>query len=191
VWNGGATSAFYSMHLNEYNTIPTGKHKIRFTTNHDESAWDSSPFTLFNGKWGALAASVPAIFMGGVPLIYSGQEVGRASTTPFFTKSPINWAANPDMLVAYKQMMQIYVNSEAARKGTLTNYNNSSNVLTFKKSYGNEELLTLVNVRDSIVNYTIPAALQNTTWNDQRTNTVLTLGTTLSLPAYSYYLLKN
>lgn len=191
VWNGGATSAFYSMHLNEYNTIPAGKHKIRFTTNHDESAWDSSPFTLFNGKWGALAASVPAIFMGGVPLIYSGQEVGRASTTPFFTKSPINWAANPDMLFAYKQMMQIYVNSEAARKGTLTNYNNSSNVLTFKKSYGNEELLALVNVRDSIVNYTIPVALQNTTWNDQRTNTVLTLGTTLSLPAYSYYLLKN
>jgi predicted butyrate kinase (DUF1464 family) len=63
--------------------------------------------------------------------------------------------------------------------------------LTFKKSYGNEELLALVNVRDSIVNYTIPAALQNTTWNDQRTNTVITLGTTLSLPAYSYYLLKN
>lgn len=191
VWNGGAASAFYATHLNEYSTIPSGKHKIRFTTNHDESAWDSSPMTLFNGKAGALAASVPTIFLGGVPLIYSGQEVGRASTTPFFTKSPINWAANPDMLQAYKQLYTIYTNSTAARKGTITNYNASSHVVTFKKTYGTEELLVLVNVRDSIVNYNIPAALQNTSWNDQRTNAAMNLGTTISLPAYSYYLLKN
>lgn len=191
VWNGGASSAFYATHLNEYSAIPSGKHKIRFTTNHDESAWDSSPMTLFNGKAGALAASVPTIFLGGVPLIYSGQEVGRASTTPFFTKSPINWAANPDMLQAYKQLYTIYSNSTAARKGTITNYNASSHVVTFKKTYGTEELLVLVNVRDSIVNYNIPAALQNTSWNDQRTNAAMNLGTTLSLPAYSYYLLKN
>jgi glycosidase len=95
------------------------------------------------------------------------------------------------MLQAYKQLYTIYSNSTAARKGTITNYNASSHVVTFKKTYGTEELLVLVNVRDSIVNYNIPAALQNTSWNDQRTNAAMNLGTTLSLPAYSYYLLKN
>ena len=51
-----------------------GKKKLRYTTNHDESAWDATPMTLFNGKQGALAASVITSYLNGVPLIYGSQE---------------------------------------------------------------------------------------------------------------------
>ncbi|HAB51278.1 MAG TPA: alpha-amylase, partial [Ignavibacteriales bacterium] len=94
----------------EYNNIPSGKHKLRFTTNHDESAWDATPITIFNGKKGALAASVITIYLGGVPLIYGSQEVGVSNTIPFFTRQPINWSLNPDMLKTYKELLSVYNN---------------------------------------------------------------------------------
>ena len=86
VWNGASSSTLTTTHQLEYGNIPAGKGKVRFTTNHDESAWDASPISLFNGKNGALAASVVNIFSGAVPLLYTGQEVGKTGTTPFFSK---------------------------------------------------------------------------------------------------------
>ncbi|NLK92940.1 MAG: alpha-amylase, partial [Bacteroidales bacterium] len=83
IFNGETATSLYTTHVSEYATVPQGKHRMRYTTNHDESAWEDTPITFFNGKNGALAASVTAIFMDGVPLFYTGQEVGRASKLPF------------------------------------------------------------------------------------------------------------
>ena len=77
-FNGQSAKGAFLTHTNEYNVVPAGKHLLRFTTNHDQSAWESTPMVLFKGKQGALAASVATIFMEGVPLFYTGQEVGRA-----------------------------------------------------------------------------------------------------------------
>lgn len=190
VWSGTTSSSLYNTHLSEYTNTPAGKHKIRFTTNHDESAWDASPWSLFNGKAGALAASVSAIFMGGVPLIYSGQEVGRSTTTPFFTNSPINWTINQDMLQAYKDMLAFHNQSAAARKGTISNFVNSSNVLCIKKVLGSESVVIIVNVRNSTQSYAVPSPLTGT-WTNALTNASYTLGSTVSLAPYQYILLKN
>jgi glycosidase len=190
-WGGTATSGIFSTDVSEYSSVPVGKHKIRFTTNHDESAWNSSPMTLYNGKLGALAASVSTIFMRGVPLIYCGQEVGRSSLQPFFTKSPINWNANQDMLLAYKNMLQFYSSSNAARKGALSTFAGSSDILCFQRTYDTEKVLIMVNARDSTVTYTIPPALQGTTWINALDNSNLTFGASQSLTNYQYLILKN
>ncbi|MDX9942166.1 MAG: alpha-amylase family glycosyl hydrolase, partial [Bacteroidales bacterium] len=100
VFNGQNANILYTTHTGEYAGVPQGKHLLRYTTNHDESAWDATPMTLFNGQQGALAAAVATTFMGGVPLIYTGQEVGRTATLPFFSQSPVDWTANPTMLAA-------------------------------------------------------------------------------------------
>jgi 1,4-alpha-glucan branching enzyme len=107
VWTGASTATLTTVNQLEYGNIPSGKGKVRFTTNHDESAWDASPMTLFNGKNGAIAASVINIFSGGVPLLYTGQEVGKTGTTPFFNNSNINWTANADMLAAYQKLYEM------------------------------------------------------------------------------------
>ncbi len=190
-WAGSTTSGFIATNISEYTSVPVGKHKIRFTTNHDESAWESTPITMFNGKLGALAASVPTIFMGGVPLIYSGQEVGRTSVLPFFTKSPINWNLNPDMLLAYKNMLQFYVGSAASRRGTISTFTGSTDVLCFQKSLGTDKVLIMVNARNNALDYSIPAVLQGSNWINAMDNSNITLGTTLSLTNYEYLILKN
>lgn len=183
-------STVFNINTSEYNSVPDGKKKLRYTTNHDESAWDATPMTLFNGKQGALAASVITSYLNGVPLIYGSQEVGTVNTVPFFTKQPINWLLNPDMLSSYKKIFTFYNFSNALRNGTLETFPNTA-VVSFKKTLVNEQVLVLVNTRNSNITYNIPTTLQSTTWTNAFDNSSITLSTSISLSAYQYLVLKN
>jgi hypothetical protein len=190
VFSGQPASGLSATHTSEYSSIPAGKHKLRFTTNHDESAWDATPMTLFNGKQGALAASVIATFMGGVPMIYGSQEVGRLETLPFFTNSPVNWAQNPDMLTEYQKIMTFYSGSEPAKTGTLVSYPNND-ISAFIRRTESEELACLVNVRNSAVTYTLPAAIGTQVWENVLTGSVMGEDDSIVLEAYGYLILTR
>jgi hypothetical protein len=75
IYTETAATELFATHISEYRYVPEGKHRMRYTTNHDKSAWENTPMVFFNGKAGALAASVTAIFMERVSLFYTGQEV--------------------------------------------------------------------------------------------------------------------
>jgi glycosidase len=188
IYQGEAVGKLQIAQINEYSGTPEGKHWVRFTTNHDESAWDATPMTLFNGKEGALAASVAAIFTGGVPLIYGSQEVGTVSNVPFFSNSVINWSANPDMLQAYKEILQLYTDHEAARSGENTFYVDND-VLCLLKSTSEEEFLIITNLRDDGIHFDVPEELENSTWTDAINNTLFELTDSLTLDPYAYLLL--
>lgn len=185
VWNGAATSTLTTTNQLEYGNIPSGKGKIRFTTNHDESAWDASPMSLFNGKNGAIAASVVTIFSGGVPLLYTGQEVGKTGTTPFFTNSTINWTSNADMLAAYQKLYTIYNNNSAARSSTISAYQLSNDLVCWKKTNGSSSVLILVNVRNATINATLPPALTGN-FNNLISGISENLSSALTLTPYAY-----
>jgi glycosidase len=190
VWKGENAQNLIATHNSEYSGIPAGKHKLRFTTNHDESAWDASPMTLFNGKNGALAASAAAIFLGGVPLIYTGQEVGKTGTTPFFSKSPVDWNVNSDMLAEYKKMMNLNHLLKLNSKRSLTNYS-AQDVIVFKRYDNTNEILLVINVRNKQVNYSIPVALQNTVWTNSKNGMTTTLTNSLTLNNYEYLIFQK
>jgi glycosidase len=189
VWTGASTATLTSANQLEYGNIQSGKGKIRFTTNHDESAWDASPMTLFNGKNGAIAASVVNIFSGGVPLLYTGQEVGKTGTTPFFNNSNINWTANADMLAAYQKLYEIYNTEAAARGNSVSAYQLSNDLICWKKSNGSASVLILVNVRNSTISVALPPILTGNFTNlysDQNE----TVSTNFSLAPYAYRIYK-
>jgi glycosidase len=185
-----AASSLFAVHNAEYAGLPGGKQKLRFTTNHDESAWDATPMVLFNGEKGALAASVITIYLGGVPLIYGSQEVGVEENIPFFSNSPINWSLHPGMLQAYKDIIKIHNNSDALKKGSLVTYPDPD-VVAFKRSYEQKEVLVLVNVRNRTVAYDITAELENTSWNDAFKGSVVTLQGSIDLGAFEYRVLTK
>lgn len=189
-FNGQSATGLFSAHANEYDLVPAGKHLLRFSTNHDQSAWENTPMVLFHGKQGALAASVPTIFMEGVPLFYTGQEVGRVATVPFFSNDPINWNENPDMLQAYKDMMSFYTQSEVARLGV--NEDHSTNeVVMFTKTLDAEQLFILVNTRNAMVETTVPDELENLNWTDALTGDTLQFGATVQLTNYQYIIARR
>jgi glycosidase len=172
----------------EYLNLPEGKQKLRFTTNHDESAWDATPMEMFNGERGAIAASVAAIFLGGVPLIYGSQEVGVEETIPFFSNQPIDWSQNPQMLQEYKDIMKAYAALSHLKNGELSNYS-TYDVLCFKRSVLPEEYLVVENLRNSQITFDFPPALENTTWQNSFNGNSFVIPALIDLEAYEYLLL--
>lgn len=94
------------------------------------------------------------------------------------------------MLATYKQLLAFYNSSDALRKGGLTPYADAD-VIAFAKQYQNEHALILVNTRNRTVTYNMPSALISSTWTNISNNTTMTLGNTLTLFPYQYYLLKQ
>ncbi len=183
--SGHHAEGCYDIHLNEYSSIPVGSHKLRFTSNHDESAWDNTPLVLFNSIEGSMAAFVISAYMGGVPLIYNGQEVACPKKLPFFTKSPIDWTTNSTIFGEYKKIMAFRAAHAALRTGDLESFTDSD-ISVFKRKSANDEVLVLVNTRNEAKDFTIPSTLENSIWRDGFDNATVNLNKPVSLKPYEY-----
>jgi 1,4-alpha-glucan branching enzyme len=86
VWKGEPAHTFVDQALAD-----TGTRRLRFTTNHDETAWDQPPITLFGGSAGARAAYVAMALLPGRPLIYDGQEVESPQKLGLFVREVVAW----------------------------------------------------------------------------------------------------
>ena len=184
---GNATS-FFTTNTTEYAFVPSGKKKLRFTTNHDESNI-ATPISVYGGMNGALAASVIAIYLQGVPLIYCGQEVGVSSTATYNGINTIDWNSNGSMLSAYTSLLGFYNTSSTARTGTLVNYNDS-NVVAFSKTSATQQILVLVNVRNTSKTFVVPNALQGN-WINALNESAITLSGSINLTGFQYLILKR
>lgn len=170
-------------------TLPEGKHVLRFTTNHDYSAWEATPVTLFGGQKAALSAFVVTIASDGVPLLYSSQEAGLSGTVSFFNASVVNWNQNPEVTVMYETIMTTYNNSAALRKGNTT-WQGNSDVWLVIKEYGQEKVAVIANTRNALSSVELPEGLRNRTLTDELTGEAVGLGQNLELDNYQYLILK-
>jgi len=185
-----APSTIFTTNSTEVNSIPSTGTKLRYITNHDDASSDGSTLTVYNSKQGALAAFVMAAYMDGIPLIYDSQEVGYPNAISIFTNVPVDYTANPDMVAAYKKILAFRAAHEAIKTGTLATYNDV-NIVAFEKKSGTDDALVMVNARNSSETFTIPAALQNTTWTNGITGATVTLGTQYTFSAYQYLVLSK
>ena len=175
----------------EFTGTSTTQTVIRYLTNHDVNSSDGTPIDLFGGSKGSTAAFVIAAYMNGVPMIYNGQEVGLTYRLTFpFTNQEIDWTSNPTMMADYKKIIAFRNNNSTIRIGALTTYN-SDDACVFTKKSGTETILVLTNIRSSAINYVFPASLANTTWTDVFSENTVTLNTQLSIPRFSYQVLKK
>lgn len=192
VFAGQAATQLYGTHLSEYNGLASGKHILRWTSNHDQHAWDGTPQSIFGSVGAATAAFVIMSYMGGVPLMYNGQEIATPNQLPFFegSNAAINWNLNPAIKAEHERILNFRKNSAALRRGTLTDYS-SSNVAAFVRKVGNEEVLVLVNVRNSNQDFSLPANLRLTDWQDAYSGAPVSLAATVALGAHQYRVLKR
>jgi glycosidase len=191
LFNGASTpGALFSTNSSEIASLPAPGIKLRYTTNHDDASSDGSTLTVYKSQQGALAAFVLAAYMGGVPLIYGSQEVGYPGSINFFVNVPVDYTANPDVVAAYKQIIAFRAAHEGVKTGVLTAYSDV-NVVAFEKVSGADDVLILVNARNSAETFALPAGLQNTNWTNGLTNTPLTLTTQYVLPPYGYLVLSK
>lgn len=178
------------MNNTEYTNAANGQQVVRYTTNHDVNGSDGTPLSLFGGRNGSMAAFVVTACMKGVPMIYNGQEVGTPYKLVFpFTGKNIDWTLNPDMMAEYKKILVFRSTSAAMRRGQLTSYGDAD-VIAFTKELEGETVLVVSNMRNNVVNFALPAPLQNTAWTDAMNGESITLTSELVIQPYSYLIAK-
>ena len=188
--NGAATS-FDALNTSEYAGASTTQQVVRYTTNHDVNGSDGTPVALFGGNAGAMSAFVIASCYKGVPFVYNGQEAGMTTPITFpFTTVKVQWGAHSDVKRAYQQLLTARAGSPALQHGTPTSYS-TTDVCAFTKAAGSDQALVMVNVRNRPVQYTVPAALANSTWTNALQGGTYSVGSSVSLPAYGYVVLKK
>ena len=188
VFKGAPASDLIKADKAEYDSLPDGKVKLRFTTNHDH-ATEVEPCVQFTNDRGAMAAYVASIFPHGGALIYGSQEVGYPEPINFFKYVPVDWTSKPEIYQEYEELIELYNEHPALRKGTMTAYPDND-VLVFEKVDAAERFLILVNVRNEPKTTTIPENWVGHQTEDEVTDKDITLDATITLEPYQYLILE-
>jgi glycosidase len=124
--------------------------RMRFSSNHDENAWDNPDVVKFGLEGAKLAAVVVATFPG-IPLLYNGQETGSAGKLGLFEKHAVDWHAHPDFREFYTKLFDVRKTHAALASGMLKRLESSdtAHVYAFTRSQGKETIAVVVNFSSS------------------------------------------
>ena len=168
----------------EYDAIPAGKLKLRFTTNHDE-ATKNSTVGEFGGVPGALAAYVAAVFTDGAALVYGEQEVAFPDRINFFDYVPVDWTSHPEVRAQYKALLKVWKENPTLHLGSPDSFT-SDDVLAYAKDGG--KYAVIVNVRPEAVTLDVPVVRAGL-YKNLLTGADVALGGELTLEPFEYQLL--
>jgi glycosidase len=190
VWRGETpASAYVQRMLAEQDSMPAGGMRLRFTTNHDETAWDSPPVTLFRGSAGARAAFVAMALLPGRPMLYNGQEIESPQTLRLFERDPIAWDQRDGAgaRAVYAKVLELARTRPALLRGRLRAVETSlpDDII----AYGRDSLVVLVNARPREARFTVAGfdvggardLLTDRRWQ----------GSVVTLPAYGMLVLER
>ncbi|MGY6560922.1 MAG: alpha-amylase family glycosyl hydrolase [Luteibaculaceae bacterium] len=172
-----------------YKRFPAHTNKMYFTTNHDENSWNGTVHERYGKShmaYFALAATV-----NGMPLIYSGQEVGMDKALRFFEKDTIDWNLRPELAPEYAAFMHLRRNHPAmanhpfGAKPQRLQTSANDKVYAFTRELNGEGVLVLVNLFDKDAKFSADFGFGKD-FTDFRTNAVEAFGSTVTLPKHSY-----
>ena len=128
-----------------------GKARMRFSTNHDRTA-AGAPAQKYNCQDGAMVAAALAYTMGGVPLVYSSQEIGYPERLSIFRDNQpvLDWTAGAATRQEITKLLGISLRP-AMRKGTVTKLGANARTISYLRTYGDETILVVANVRGNAV----------------------------------------
>lgn len=96
-------------------TLPKDAYKMNFITNHDENSWNGTEYERYKG--GVQAFAILTYTLSGMPLIYTGQEIGLQKRLKFFDKDQIpSWSKN-STFDFYKKLNELKHTHPALKAG--------------------------------------------------------------------------
>lgn len=188
VWKGAPASTFVKGELKDMKAMPPGGMRMRFTTNHDETAWDNPPVTIFGRGAGARAAYVAMALLPGRPLLYNGQEVESPQKLGLFERQPVAWnqPGAAEARAFYAAVVKLARNEPAliGRAFQPVETSRPKDVIAYRR--GN--LVVLVNARARAVKTTVTGLKVDGARDLLSHNTQS--GDTVSLPGYGALVLR-
>jgi len=178
-------------------TFPRSAYRMYFTTNHDENSWNGTAGERY-GKARA-AFDVLAFTIGGMPLLYSGQEGGEAYEDGkphryrFFEKDTIWWNGYPHSDF-YSRLFKVNRENPALWNGEFGgNFrriptSQGEKIYAFTRSNGKHEVVVLLNFSDQALKIDFTGNRPDGEFSSIFNNQSLSLFTRgdVPLPAYGY-----
>lgn len=127
-----------------------------FTSNHDENSWNGTEFERMGEA--AKSFAVLTYMLPGIPLVYSGQEVGLNRRLEFFEKDIIEWEDKGGFSDFYKELNRFKRKNKALlaqeRDGEMTEIPNdcTEKVWSFKRVNNGNEVVCVFNFSNETVN---------------------------------------
>jgi len=173
-----------AMATNQSFTYPTRSFPMNFITNHDENSWSGTEFDRLGAAVPAMAALT--FTYPGMPLIYSGQEVGNTKRLAFFEKDLIpglslanSTTAFYTKLISLKSKNASLWNNSTAKLVPTPGNNNS--VIAYSRTSGVNKVITVINASDETQKVTLNLTKLNAAYYLFSTGKLATLKTTLTL----------
>jgi glycosidase len=189
VWKGAPASSFVEGELPDMKAMPKGGMRMRFTTNHDKTAWDDPPTTIFGRGAGTRAAFVAVALLPGRPLLYNGQEVESPQKLPLFERDTIQWdqPQAKEARAFYARIIQLARTEPAFISGDFRAVKTSApkDVIAYRR----DDVVVLVNARPramkvSVTGFDVAGIRDLLSDKTQH-------GDTIALPAFGAVVLKR
>jgi len=133
-------------------TFPEHAYRLYFTSNHDENSWNGTDQELYGDNFKNF--TVMSTTIGGMPLVYSGQETGLDKRLEFFQKDPINWDGY-EYEDFYRTLFELKDRNEALWNGQYggdfqqIDTTPTKDVYAYKRVKGDHEVMVVLNFSDS------------------------------------------
>jgi glycosidase len=155
-YGGDASSLGSAIDVLNFN-YSNGTFPLTFITNHDQNAWNGTEYERLGGfvnRFSALYFTAP-----GMPLIYSGQEVGLKTRLRLFEKDAIAWSKSP-MTAFYTKLVSLKTKNPALWNGSYGGeavvYDGTEPmILTYSRTVGKNHVIVAINLQDTKASTTI------------------------------------
>lgn len=131
--------------MHEYGRKPF---RMTMITNHDENSWHGTEFERYGDGVKTMAAFIFTAY--GIPMLYSGQEVGLNKRLKFFEKDSIDWSDPQGLQPFYKKLVALHRDNEALWAGEYGGIpvrinGEDPNVYAFQRVKGQNRVIGIMN----------------------------------------------
>jgi glycosidase len=138
---------------------PEDAYRMLFVDNHDKNSWEGTMFKFGESLETFIALTCVA---KGMPLVYTGQEIGLNRSLKFFEKDPIEWTNELHPVGnLYKKLIKLKKDNPALWNGVsggemvFIDNDKASQVLTFIREKESKKVLAIFNFSDKAQKVTL------------------------------------
>jgi glycosidase len=164
-------------------------YRMQFITNHDENSWNGTEFERLGD--GVKTFTVMCFTIPGMPLLYTGQELGMNKRLKFFDKDQVDFIENDfpafyKALISLKKSNKLFFNGEDGGEFKILPVNNKY-VFAFIRYNEESEAWIILNLSGQKIEITIPKGMAGA-YSDYFANetAVLDEGEPLQLEPWAY-----
>lgn len=180
--------------LNDLATFGKNAYRLNMITNHDRNSHDGTVFERFGA--GVKAMAVFSFVSYGVPVLYSGQEVGLNKRLKFFDRDPIDWSDPDQYFPFYKKLNEIKAENPALWNGgygSMPQKLNDSNLEVFsaKRVKGDNTVIAIINMSNKEQSVSFEATATEGNYTDAFSGETIRIGDMKLSPWQYLVLIKN